>query len=489
MIRVLGSEQTVCGGLSRRELLRIGGLSLFGLTLPELLKAEAQGATLPAKPGPGRAKSVILLYLFGGPPIHETYDPKPLAPREIRGEFGSIPTSVPGVHFCELLPKSAQWMNRSTLVRSAHHDSNDHSAGLLHTMSGLPPDRLESLVPILSTQAPGMNAVIEYLAREERRAIPASIWMPCYPGWGQQIYRPGPYAGFLGPRYHPLFTQCDIRDRYEPRDFYDTQRHPKAQLNVPATQLAPSLTLDRLQHRQSLSEQLSRASTRIGESTDYERFDDYQRKAFDILSANGSVGGDSPWRAFELNEESSTLRDRYGRHLYGEAALTARRLVERGVRFVTVSWESFEKTGADPAAWDTHEKHFSILKDYRLPLLDQVYSTLCDDLQSRGLLDETLVVVMGEMGRAPKVNNAGGRDHWSYLYNVLFTGAGLKKGFVYGSSDDKGYRPETHPVTPGDIIATIYAAMGIDTNSTIEDANRRPHPIVPEGNPITAILS
>jgi hypothetical protein len=489
MIRVLGSAQQVCGGLTRRELLRIGGLSLFGLNLPDLLSAESSGATFPTKAGAGRAKSVILLYLFGGPPIHETFDPKPLAPREIRGEFGSIPTSVPGVHFCDLLPKSARWMNRSTLVRSAHHDSNDHSAGLLHTMSGLAPDKLESLVPILSTQAPGMVSVIEYLARNERRAIPASLWMPCYPGWGQQIYRPGPYGGFLGPRFNPLFTTCDIRERYEPKDFYDTQKHPVGSLKVPGTQLGPEITLDRLSNRQSLADQLSRETHRIGDSADYDQFDDYQRKAFDMLTANSGPGSESPWRAFNLDEEKPQLRDQYGRHLYGEAALTARRLVERGVRFVTVSWESFEKAGADPAAWDTHEKHFPILKDYRLPMLDQVYSTLCEDLEQRGLLDETLVVVMGEMGRGPKVNAAGGRDHWSYLYNVLFTGAGLKKGMVYGSSDSKGYAPDTHPVTPGDIIATIYAAMGIDTNGIIEDANRRPRPIVPEGSPIQAILS
>lgn len=489
MIRVLGSAKHVCGGMSRRELLRVGGLSLLGLNLPDLLRAE--NAVLPPLTGPAapKTKSVILLYLFGGPPIHETYDPKPLAPREIRGEFGSIPTSVPGIHFCDLLPKSARWMNRSTLIRSAHHDSNDHSAGLLHTMTGLPPDKLESLVPILSTQAPGMNAVIEYLAREERRSIPASIWMPCYPGWGQQIRRPGPFAGFLAPKFNPLFTTVDIRDTYEPKDFYDTQRHPYGRLGVPSTQLGPDITVDRLAGRQTLASQLSRETQRIGASAEYEQFDDYQRKAFDILTAGNTARHESPWKAFDLDSESPRLRDTYGRHLYGEAALTARRLVERGVRFVTVSWESFEKVGADPAAWDTHEKHFPILKDYRLPLLDQVYDALCEDLQQRGLLEETLVVVMGEMGRAPKVNAAGGRDHWSYLYNVLLTGAGLKKGMVYGSSDAKGYAPDSHPVTPGDIIATIYAAMGIDTNATIEDANRRPRPIVPEGNPIRDILA
>lgn len=464
-------------------MLRAGGLSLLSISLPELLRAEA---ALPRSPETGKAKSVILLFLFGGPPVQETFDPKPAAPREYRGEFGSIPTNVPGVHFCEYLPKMSRWMNRSTLIRSLTHESNDHSAGLLHTLTGAPPERLESLVPILPTQAPGMGAVLEYLAREEERTLPTSVWMPCYPGWGQQIYRPGPYGGFLGRKYDPLFTSCVLRDQYEPKDFYDTRMEPAGELKVPSTTLDPRLTLDRLRHRQSLLEQLQRESKRIGEGTEYERFDDYQRKAFDIL-ADGRRN-DSAWRAFDLNEEPPSLRDRYGRHLYGESALTARRLIERGSRLVTVSWESFEKQGGDPTAWDTHENHFPVLKNFHLPALDQVYSALCEDLESRGLLDETLVVVMGEMGRSPKVNAKGGRDHWSYLQNVLLTGAGVKHGFVHGASDDKATRVEADPVTPADLIATLYGAMGIDSTATIQGADGRPHRMVPEGAPVRSVL-
>jgi hypothetical protein len=484
MIRVLGTTKTVCGGFSRREMLRIGGLSLLGLNLPQFLRAEDR---LPANPGRHRAKSVILLYLFGGPAAQETFDPKSDAPAEYRGAFGTVPTSVPGVHFCEYLPRMAQWMNRSTLIRSFTHESNDHSAGLLHTMTGMAPDKLESLVPILATQAPGMNAVIEYLAREEKRSLPASVWMPCYPGWGQQIYRPGPYAGFLGRKFDPLFTSCQITQKYEAKNFYDTQSEPVGHVAVPATELGPGLTVDRLQGRASLSERLDRQLDELGRSDEFDRHDHYQRKAFEILGRQD--GENSPWKAFDLGGEKPSLRDRYGRHLYGEAALTARRLVERGARFVTVSWESFEKQSSEPCSWDTHERHFPIMKDFHLPTLDQVYSALCEDLASRGLLEETLVVVMGEMGRAPKVNAAGGRDHWSYLQNVLLTGAGVQKGLVYGASDAKGYGPTSHPVSPGDLISTIYAAMGIDSNTFIHDFTGRPRPMVPDGSPLRAILT
>ncbi|HAM70851.1 MAG TPA: DUF1501 domain-containing protein [Verrucomicrobiales bacterium] len=484
MIRVLGTPRTACDGLTRREMLRIGGLSLLGLNLPGLLRAEQ---TLPTLPGRSTAKSVILLYLFGGPAAQETFDPKTEAPAEYRGAFGSIPTSVPGVRFCEYLPRMAKWMNRSTLIRSFGHESNDHSAGLLHTLSGMAPERLESLVPILASQAPGMSAVIEYLARGEKRTLPASVWMPCYPGWGQQIYRPGPYGGFLGRRFDPWFTSCRMTETYEAKNFYDTQGEPVGHITVPATELTPGLTVDRLNHRASLAEQFDRQLDQLAASDDFARHDHYQRRALEILSRPGAT--DDPWKAFDLSRESPSLRDRYGRHLYGEAALTARRLVERGVRFVTVAWESFEKQGSEPCSWDTHERHFPIMKDYHLPTLDQVYTALCEDLEARGLLDETLVVVMGEMGRAPKVNAAGGRDHWSYLQNVLLTGAGVQKGLVYGSSDDKGFGPTSHPVSPGDLISTIYAAMGIDTGTFMHDFTGRPRPMVPDGSPLKAILT
>ncbi len=480
MIRVNGGAARLCDGVTRRELLRVGGLSLFGLTLDGLLMAEA------AQAPSGRAKSVILLYLFGGPALQETFDPKPDAPVEFRGEFGSTPTSVPGVHFCEHLPRMARWMNRSTLIRSATHEWNDHSSGLLYTMSGSPPEKQESLVPVLPTQAPGMNAVVQYLARNDGRALPASVWMPCYTGWGQKILRPGPYAGFLGPRYDPLFTACELEEKYQAKDFYDV-RALKGRVMVPGTALLPDITLGRFQDRRALVDQLRAETARLEQSEAYARFDENHKRAIEILAQG--TGPNSPWRAFNLDDEPREIQERYGRHLYGKAALTARRLIERGSRFVTVTWECFDKEGGDPTAWDTHERHFPILKDHRLPVLDQVHSALCEDLETRGLLAETLVVVMGEMGRTPQVNKKGGRDHWSFCHNALLTGAGVKHGLVYGSSDSKGYRPDSDPVSPGDLIATIYGAMGIDPSGLVEDQGGRQRPILEHGEPIRKILA
>ena len=483
MISLRGKGVHLEGGLSRREALRMGGLSLFGMGLDGLFRAEE------AQAGPRRAKakSVVLFYLFGGPSLQETFDPKPDAPSEFRGEFGSVRTSVPGVHFCEHLPRMARWMNRSTLIRSATHEQNDHSAGLLYTLTGSPAANVVSDVPILPTQSPGMSATVEFMAREERRAIPASIWMPCPPGWGQKFPRPGPYGGFLGRRYDPFFPACELEERYKPRDFYDVQGVLKGSIHAPGTLLPTDISVERLADRKALLAELDAKAKEVESSQAYARFDEYQKKAMEVLLLGQSR--QNPWRAFDLEEEPRAVQKRYGRHLYGRCSLIARRLIEQGVRFVTVSWECFEAEGGDPTAWDTHERHFPILRDYRLPILDQVYSALCEDLESRGMLEETLVIVMGEMGRTPKVNSAGGRDHWSYCHNVLLTGGAVQQGLVWGSTDSKGYRPDSHPVRPEDLVATVYAALGIDPSSVVPDVDGRPRPLLSSGAPIRKILA
>ena len=482
MIQVLGNYKRSCNGVTRRDALTAGGLSWLGISLTDLLAAEQAQLGVPQN---GKAKSVILVYLFGGPPLHDTFDPKPAAPKEVRGEFGSTSTSVPGVHFCEFLPSVAQWMHRSTLIRSASHPHNDHSAGLLYTMTGKRADRLESAVPVLPSQAPSMNSVIQYLSRHERHDLPASVWMPCYNGWGQGSARPGPYAGFLGRRFDPYFTSCKPRS-----DKKSSYGHPEPVLGdvvLPQMELPESVTLDRLNQRRSLSEQFGDELRRLETSQAAERMTFHGKQAFELLTSANSPR--SPWRAFHLDDESASLRDRYGRHLYGNAMLTARRLVEAGVRFVTVTWEVFELLKIDEDGWDTHTNNFSTLRAHLLPVLDQTFSALCEDLQSRGLLDETLVVVMGEMGRSPKINGKGGRDHWSFCHNVLLTGAGVKQGHVYGASDSIGAYPASDPVGPEALIATIYAAMGINPSGTIVDMGGRPQPIAQHGVPIQEILA
>lgn len=481
MLNLRSRATRLCDGLTRRDLLTAGQLSLLGMSLPKLLAAEDGVGS-----ARGKAKSVILLYLFGGPPKHELFDPKPDADENIRGPFGPIATDIPGVHYSELVPGMAKWLHRSTLVRSATHPHNDHSAGLLYTMSGKRAAKLESAVPILPTQAPSMNAVMQYLARNENRELPAGIWMPCYPGWGQASHRPGVHAGFLGHRYDPLITGCELTQKRAPKDFYDAVVQT-GHIRLPEMTLKPELTVDRLSRRQSLLAQLNEQRRRIEVNPAAGRLSGYRQQAFDMLTSRNSPN--SPWRAFDVSSEPEPLRERYGKHLYGEAALIARRLVERGVRLVTLAWESFEKREGDGPAWDTHQNHFEIVKNFRAPALDQVYSALCEDMAASGLLDETLIVVMGEMGRTPKANGNAGRDHWSYCYDVLFTGAGVKHGMVLGSSDKIGAYPASHPVGPEAIIATIYEAMGIDSSRSILDTAERPHPIAQHGKPIREMLA
>jgi len=468
--------------VSRRSLLTAGAATAFGLSLPELLAAEAQSRSGRVHRS-GRAKSVVLLYLFGGPPKHELFDPKPKAPEQIRGPFGVIDTDLAGVQFCELVPKMSRWLRKSTLVRSATHPHNDHSAGLLYTMTGRKALKLESAVPTLPTQAPCMNSVLQYLSRNEQRDLPASVWMPCYPGWGQKSQRPGAYAGFLGSRFDPLITTCELQETRPRRDFYDASIQ-KGRITLPETALPAEMSLARLDQRRLLLNQFDAGQGSAGPVAQLGHF---QQQAFDLLNSSNSPN--SPWRAFDIEDEPAAVRELYGRHLYGQSALVARRLIERGVRLVTLYWESFHQREGDAPAWDTHRNHFNIMRDYRAPVLVQAFDGLCRDLQCRGLLDETLIVVMGEMGRTPKPNSGAGRDHWSYNYDVLFTGAGVRHGAVFGESDETGAYPKSHPVGPEDIIATVYSAMGIETSATIRDTAGRPHPIAQHGRPIDGVLA
>ena len=249
--------------VSRRGLLTAGSATALGLSLPELLEAES--LSHPA----GKAKSVVLLYLFGGPPKHELFDPKPKASEQIRGPFGVIDTDLPGVQFSELVPKMSRWLRKSTLVRSATHPHNDHSAGLLYTMTGKKARKLESAVPTLPTQAPCMNSVMQYLARNERRDLPAGVWMPCYPGWGQSSHRPGAYAGFLGSQYDPLITTCELHETRPRKDFYDASIQ-KGRITLPETTLPEGMSLGRLDRRRSLLRQVDEdrnAADEFGGST------------------------------------------------------------------------------------------------------------------------------------------------------------------------------------------------------------------------------
>ena len=478
MITMLGNPKRFCDGVTRREALRAGALALgsgLGIGLPDLLRAEE------VKNGPTpRAKSVIVLYLLGGAPTQDMVDMKPNAPAEIRGEFRPIPTKVPGLDVCEHLPRLAKWAHRLAIVRSVSHRGGCHNPLPSYTgWETIPPD----IVSTSDTYPPSMGSVCEYL-RRDARALPDYMYLPNYLGWGQSIRRPGPYGGFLGKRFDPLCTECDPRnDNGAPAE---TPWHPqvlRGEPKIPNASGGEGITLDRLDRRRGLLGQFEDQLRRPGIAESYDLYDRNRRRAFDLLTSEKARA------AFDLETVDPRLLDRYGRTLFGNSALIARRLVEAGVRFVNVTWDVYwERLKLQHDGWDTHGRNFAILKDYNLPYFDIAYSALLEDLEARGLLDETLVVVMSEMGRTPKINANAGRDHWTYCYSVTFAGAGIRGGTVFGASDAHGGYVKDNPVRPADICATIYRSLGIDPEMTVDDRTGRPWPIAQGGRPIDEIL-
>jgi hypothetical protein len=484
MITLLGSPRRCCDGLTRRETLKAGALSLLGgfFNLPSLLALEKSGAGLRR----GKARSVLLLYLQGGPATQDMFDLKLKAPSGIRTEFTPINTNIPGIQVCEHLPKMAKWMHRTALVRSAYHKGICHSNMPMYT--GLDSARDEERRP---TDPPSMGSVCAYYEQEIRGKKPGPlsnyVYLPCSLGWGEVRVKGGPGAGFLGQRYEPLATECiayvDRPQRSGPSN--DMQR-VRGEILFRGTALPEGVTLDRLEGRRGLLQQFDEGVRRAEEQPALRGHARKQQLAYDLITSAAVR------QAFDLNQEPDRLRDRYGRTLFGDAVLLGRRLVERGVRFVNVSWDNMRERFSPPASnqvWDTHERNFPILKDNHLPHLDQVYSALMEDLETRGLLDETLVVMMGEMGRTPRINANGGRDHWTWCYSVLLAGAGIRGGSVYGESDALGAYVKDKPARIRDICATIYHCLGIDPEMSVSDQGGRPVPIAHGGQPLKDILA
>jgi hypothetical protein len=309
--------------------------------------------------------------------------------------------------------------------------------------------------------------------------------MPCWLGWGQAFRRGGPYAGFLGKRYDPLITVCNPHSA--PGDPAPQPGKPnvvRGQPLLPDSDLTAGLTVDRLDGRRGLLRQLDEQMRRAEGQVPLATFDRVQQRAFNLLTS-AKVRS-----AFDLKTEDPRLLDRYGRTLFGHSTLIARRLVESGVRFVNVTWDLFwDRIKVDYDAWDTHTRNFPILKENKLPHLDQTYTALLEDLERRGLLDETLVVVMSEMGRTPKINGNGGRDHWTYCYGMWFAGAGIKGGSVCGASDAQAAYVKDRPVSTADVCATIYQCLGINPEMTVPDRAGRPVPIAQGGHPLREVLA
>lgn len=479
MITMLGSPRRCCDGITRRETLKVGALSALGglLNLPTLLQAEE---ALGAAHTPGRAKSVIMLYLLGGAATQDMWDLKPNAPADIRGEFKPIATSASGIAIGEHLPRTARWMHKAAIVRSVNHKAGCHNT--LPSYSGFE-SLLSDIVSTRDTYPPSMGSVCEYL-KKDAADFPAYVYLPCYLGWGQSIRRPGPYGGFLGQRFDPLFTECTpaVDDPTLERAGYN--QPVRGLPRIPDSVLADGLTIDRLKTRQSLVQQLDDQLRGSDGRLPLAHFDRNQQRAFNLLTSSRVRA------AFGVDSESPQLRDRYTRTLFGQSTLIARRLVEAGVRFVNVTWDCYwERCKINFDCWDTHTRNFAILREYNLPYFDLTFSALMDDLESRGLLDETLVVVTSDMGRTPRINGNAGRDHWTFCYSVVLAGAGIRGGTVYGASDAQAAYVKDKPVSTSDICATIYQCLGIDPDMTINDRSGRPVAVAHGGQPIREIMT
>jgi hypothetical protein len=493
MLRILGSPKKLCSGWSRREMLCVSGLGLLGF--PEILSANpAQASKRPNASGFGKAKSCILLYLYGAASQLETFDPKPDAPVEIRGELKSIRSNVPGMDVCELLPNVARVMDRVTLIRSLSHPYPIH--GVAFALTGRPTMELPmELNPHDSRHWPFIGSVVDFLSHKKHDDSLGNLALP-FPFSSQrvgEVARAGPYASFLGASHNPTYTnfrgqatrsviktlqdqKTDVADPY-------LGITPESRFEIAsATSLPSDITLDRLNKRLSLAQQFDRARFDL-EATPAWRAANHNRQ-----KALGLINSPKVREALDLDKESMKLRESYGMTLFGQAALTARRLVEAGSRFVSVFWDEYGLAGS---AWDTHWDHYPRMKNELLPGLDKALSGLLHDLDARGLLDETLVLCLSEHGRTPKIDNVkgGGRDHWSRCYSAVMAGGGVKRGFVLGKSDKIAGAVAERPVSPKDVLATTYHLLGIDPETTLTDRTSRPIPVVAEGKVLTEIIA
>jgi hypothetical protein len=458
----------------RREWLRMGGLGLFGVTLSNLLstsgRASEPGAAAVnggAAASFGRARSCILLFLAGGPPQHETFDPKPDAPSEIRDVFRSIRTSVPGTHFCETLPHTARVAHRIAVIRSMTTEIDAHSTSGAFMLTGYEPMTKAENVPPGPQDWPSLAAVVGAMKPSTRSPM-SSVVLPEPLANDGNILWPGQDGGLMGPVWNPMLMRCDPT---------------VLPIQIEGLSRQAGISDVRLQDRHDLLKQLN-AHFRAGESSaPVSGWDHSQRKAFDLLHAEASR------KAFELEQESLALRQQYGLHKFGQSALLARRLVEAGTRLVQVNWPREGKAEvAGSPLWDTHASNASRVRDVLCPQFDRTYATLIEDLRDRGLLDETLVIAMGEFGRSPKINAVGGRDHWGACFSIALAGAGIPGGQVVGSSDRIGGLPDSRPIRPRDLAATIFHLLGLSPSAEFMDPLGRPRPLTDGGTPIRELV-
>lgn len=497
MLRILGNSKQCCDGIGRRDLLQVGGATVLGLGLGHLLSAQHASAARIDKDHDlastfGRAKHCIMLFLYGAPSQLDTFDPKPDAPEDIRGPFGTVETSLPGVRLSDQFPRLSKLLNKTTLIRSITHPHPIH--GVAYALTGIDKVDIPMELNRLDTRHwPSFGSVLEHLDEVDHPEVP----LPVIPNhvhlpWelSSRSYphkRAGVVGGFLGRRYDPVVVEFSgkstSKTSYRPNDpFCGIEPDCRFSLTPPDQQRA-AITLDRLNRRRTLLEQFDAGRRHLSQSDAAESLSRFQEMAFGVLTSP------KVHAALDLSKETDSIRARYGYHLFGQSTLLARRLIEAGTRLVSVFWDEF---GRSCGGWDTHEKAAARLRDELCPGLDQTFTALLEDLDQRGLLEETLILCMGEHGRTPQPERrnglADGRGHWSRAYSGLFAGAGIARGNVVGASDEQAAWVHDRPVSPKDILRTAYHLMGVDADRIIYDSLNRPHPLVAGGEVITEML-
>lgn len=464
--------------LHRRDMMmRLGQFGAGALTLPALLRSEraradaAKSAAAPKSPkAAGTAKSCILVYLWGGPPQQDMWDMKPEAPSGVRSHFHPIPTVVPGIDVCNEMPLFAKYTDRTAIIRSLTHDSNNHEPSVYRTLTG----RINNTLAVPRNQRnrrdfPNVGSIVSSFS--PLGPLPASVTIPRPIGHSGVTYS-GTYAGFLGSRFDPMEIAAAA----------DTPEKPTHSMSLPK-----EVSDARLVARNGLLKVIEEHDRRYQSEKSAVSLDSFREQAFGMLSSPVAK------QAFNLDLEDAKTRDRYGRNEYGESFLLARRLVQAGVRLVTISWMYIGQGGRVANVWDNHGPFEGkngtemLQQHYCLPSLDRGFAALMDDLTASGMLDETLIAMWGEFGRTPKLNKEQGRDHWGACQSALLAGGGIRGGQVYGSSDRDAAYPKSNPVSPEDLLATVYHALGIPHDALMHDQLNRPHHIV-EGTPLLGLF-
>lgn len=467
MLSLRATGVRLCDNVSRREVLRIGGLGLGGLTLADLLGRLGNARGDEAVASSGRAKSCIVLFLMGGPPQHSTWDPKPESPPEVRGEIKPISTKVAGVQFGELMPRLAQHADKLCVLRAVSTSDNAHSSSGYYMLTGRPhqPTNVENANPGAPNDWPFLGAVVQHFDRQSRD-LPASVRLPHHIFNTDGSIWPGQDSGFLGRAANPWLLRC------EPA----SPGYRVAEFSLPV-----DVPIERLERRQTLLHDLNTQLDAAHRSGTMANYGGLTQRAFDLLSSPQAR------RAFNLAAEPAEMRDRYGNSQFGQSVLLARRLVEAGVRLVQVNWFRGPDEPSDNPCWDSHTNETERLKKVLVPPMDQAFATLLEDLQQRGLLDETLVVCASEFGRTPRFNGRAGRDHWGSVFSIALAGAGIRGGMVYGSSDRLGAMPRDGLVRPENLTATIFHCLGLPPHAEFADPLGRRFAISP-GEILHAIL-